>query len=95
MNVFGYGSQAVQHNQTMIATSNSGGPVSGAANFDDAMSGKMGKPLNTSSSSCLLGLQQMWRNFEKFLVTLCLEKNFALFRLLLNDYYSLLSLYFL
>lgn len=42
MNVFRYGPQAVQHSQTMITPSNSGGNMSGAANIDEAMSGKMG-----------------------------------------------------
>ncbi|KAK7300208.1 hypothetical protein RJT34_11047 [Clitoria ternatea] len=43
MNVFGYGSQAVQHSQAMIAPSNnSSGPMSGTANTDDAVSGKTG-----------------------------------------------------
>lgn len=45
MNMYRYGPQAVQHNQTMIPPSNSSGPMSGAANIDGAMSGKMGKPL--------------------------------------------------
>ena len=45
MNAFRYGSQASQHSQTTIPPSNSSGPVSGAANIDDAVSGKMGKPL--------------------------------------------------
>lgn len=44
VNVFGYGSQAAQDSQTIIAPSNTSGPMSGAANFDDAVSGKMGKP---------------------------------------------------
>jgi len=44
MNVFRYGSQAVQHSQTMIAPgNNSSGPMSGTANIDDADSGKAGK----------------------------------------------------
>ena len=44
MNVFRYGSQAVQHSQTMIAPgNNSSGPMSGTANIDDAVSGKAGK----------------------------------------------------
>ncbi|KAG5081584.1 hypothetical protein AAZX31_02G265700 [Glycine max] len=43
MNVFRYGSQAVQHSQTMIAPgNNSSGPMSGTANIDDADSGKAG-----------------------------------------------------
>ncbi|KHN12001.1 Transcription factor PIF4 [Glycine soja] len=46
MNVFRYGSQAVQHSQTMIAPgNNSSGPMSGTANIDDAVSGKAGKSL--------------------------------------------------
>lgn len=45
MNAFRYGSQAVQHSQTMIATSSSNGPLSGVAKTDDAVGGKMGKPL--------------------------------------------------
>ncbi|KAI9114562.1 hypothetical protein K1719_014260 [Acacia pycnantha] len=36
MNAFSYGSQAVQHSQTMIPPSNSNGPPSGAANTNDA-----------------------------------------------------------
>ncbi|KAK7304953.1 hypothetical protein VNO77_42849 [Canavalia gladiata] len=42
MNVFRYGPQSVQHSQTMITPSNSSGHMSGAANIDDAVSGKMG-----------------------------------------------------
>ncbi|XP_027341455.1 transcription factor PIF4-like isoform X2 [Abrus precatorius] len=42
MNVFGYGPRTVQHSQTMITPSNSSGHMSGAANTDDALSGKMG-----------------------------------------------------
>ncbi|KAG4399827.1 hypothetical protein GLYMA_08G303900v4 [Glycine max] len=46
MNVFRYGPQGVQHSQTMITpSSNSSGNMSGAANIDEAVSGKMGKPL--------------------------------------------------
>nr|KYP43023.1 Transcription factor PIF4 [Cajanus cajan] len=45
MNVFRYGPQAVQHSQTMITPGNSSGNMSGAANIDEAVSGKMGKPL--------------------------------------------------
>ncbi|XP_020204044.1 transcription factor PIF4 isoform X2 [Cajanus cajan] len=46
MNASRYGSEAVQHSQTMIApTNNSSGPMSGTANVDDAVSGK------TSSST--------------------------------------------
>lgn len=45
MNVLRHGSQAVQHSQTMVPPSNSSGPMSGAANINDAVSGKMGKPL--------------------------------------------------
>ncbi|QCD79396.1 phytochrome-interacting factor 3 [Vigna unguiculata] len=44
MNVFRYGPQGVQHSQTMITPSNSSGNMSGAANIDEAVSGKMGKP---------------------------------------------------
>jgi len=43
MNVFRYGPQAVQHSQTMITPSNSSGNMSGAANIDEPVSGKMGK----------------------------------------------------
>ncbi|TKY46721.1 Transcription factor PIF4 [Spatholobus suberectus] len=42
MNVFRYGPQAVQHSQTMITPSNSSGNMSGAANIDEAVGGKMG-----------------------------------------------------
>lgn len=42
MNVFRYGPQAVQHSQTMITPGNSSGNMSGAANIDEAVSGKMG-----------------------------------------------------
>ncbi|TKY57177.1 Transcription factor PIF4 [Spatholobus suberectus] len=46
MNASRYGSQAVQHSQTMIApTNNSSGPMSGTANIDDVVSGR------TSSST--------------------------------------------
>jgi len=45
MNVFRYGPQAVQHSQGMITPSNSSGHMSGGANIDDTVSGKMGKPL--------------------------------------------------
>nr|KYP73322.1 Transcription factor PIF4 [Cajanus cajan] len=48
MNASRYGSEAVQHSQTMIApTNNSSGPMSGTANVDDAVSGKTSKPLDT------------------------------------------------
>ncbi|KAL5165147.1 Transcription factor PHYTOCHROME INTERACTING FACTOR-LIKE 13 [Glycine soja] len=42
MNVFRYGPQGVRHSQTMITPSNSSGNMSGAANIDEAVSGKMG-----------------------------------------------------
>ncbi|XP_028798160.1 transcription factor PIF4 [Neltuma alba] len=44
-NAFSYGSQAVQHSQTMIPPSNSNGPVRGAANTNDAVGGRMGIPV--------------------------------------------------
>jgi len=46
-NVLRYGSQAMQHSETMIAGgNNSSGPMSGTANVDDAVSGKTGTPLH-------------------------------------------------
>ncbi|XP_054799914.1 transcription factor PIF4-like [Prosopis cineraria] len=44
MNALSYGSQTVQHSQTMIPASNNNGPLSGAANTIDAVGGRMGKP---------------------------------------------------
>jgi len=48
MNMYRYGPQAVQNSQTMIPPSNSSGPMSGTANINDAVSGKMGRPIHTS-----------------------------------------------
>lgn len=66
MNVFGYGSQAVQHAQTTIPPSSSSGPLNGAVNNDDTVRGKMGKSLIYFS---FIRLQQyedkasiIWRN---------------------------------
>ncbi|KAK7276718.1 hypothetical protein RIF29_17863 [Crotalaria pallida] len=42
MNAYRYGPQAVQNSQTMMTPSSNSGPMSGAANIDDVMSGKMG-----------------------------------------------------
>ncbi|CAJ2639561.1 unnamed protein product [Trifolium pratense] len=39
MNMYRYGPQTVQNSQTMIPTSNSSGPMNGAANINDALSG--------------------------------------------------------
>ncbi|KAL1347892.1 hypothetical protein HN51_023904 [Arachis hypogaea] len=42
MNVFGYGSQAVQQSQTMMPPSNNNGTMNVAPNFEDAITAKMG-----------------------------------------------------
>lgn len=42
INMYRYGPQAVQNSQTMIPPSNSSGPMSGTANINDAVGGKMG-----------------------------------------------------